>query len=533
MMIKLLIADDEPLEREAIKFIIAANFPDCFAIREAENGRETIAQADQFHPELIFLDIKMPGCNGIKAAQAIRKIVPECRIVILSAYQHFNYAQSAISLGAVEYLTKPAAPAKIVATLTRVLKSIDETRLKKIQDAETARRLEQISKYLQDELLIRVVLGEIDIPALKSYFDVLQLHFQALLFAILRIANRKAVESQSEIDRTILQTDLLRYLNDKLTELGHHALIRSIGNDIYLLLLIHQELDEYQCRVFEINLFNEVKEDILHKFGVTVNIGMGSVTPNIEDIYTSFQEAKQSLEYDETPGTTTSFGDISKNRSHSAYPLYKEDQLLEQLIRGNLAKALDLLHEILDWFEANYSELALLKEKAYELLLVLARGIMLKANLDEFTIDTEFLRHSILTVESSMAIRTYAENFVTTKINEIKRIKKSRAGALMAIVSDYLEKNYAREISLEDVAASINISSFYLSKLFKKELGENFIDHLTGVRIRKAKEILVNPLHTVKDACYMVGYRDPNYFARVFKKISGMTPTEYQTKFMR
>jgi two-component system response regulator YesN len=532
-MIKLLIADDEPLEREAIKFIIAANFPACFEIREAENGRETINQADQFHPDLIFLDIKMPGCNGIKAAQAIREIVPECRIIILSAYQHFSYAQSAISLGAVEYLTKPVPPAKIVATLTGVLKSIDETRLKKIHDAETARRLEQISKYLQDEFLVRVALGEIDVPTIKAYFDILQLNFQALLFAILRIDNSKTAAAQSEIDRTIIQTDLLHYLQEEIVGFGHQTLIRPIGTDIYLLLLISQELDEYQSRVFGINLFNEVKEGIFDKFGLTVNIGISTVTPNIEDIYTSFLQAKQSLQYDETPGTTTSFGDISKNQAHSSYPLYKEGQILDNVIRGNPGKSLDLLREIFDWLESSYSEIALLKEKVFEFLLVLSRESMINANLDEFTIDTETLRHSVFALGSCLEIRTYAENFVIAKINEINGIKKSRAGALMAIVTEYLEKNYAQEISLEDVAASINISSFYLSKLFKKELGENFIDYLTGVRIHKAKEMLTNPLHTVKDVCYLVGYRDPNYFARVFKKISGMTPTEYQTKFIR
>jgi two-component system response regulator YesN len=531
-MIKLLIADDEPLEREAIKFIVTTNFPDCFEIREAENGRETIAQAGQFQPDLIFLDIKMPGCNGIEAAQAIREIVPECRIIIVSAYQHFDYAQSAISLGAVEYLTKPASPAKIVETLTRVLKALDQTRLKKNQDAETARRLEQISQYLQDEFLVRVALGKSDVAALKGYFDVLQLDFQALLFAILRIFSQRT-SPRSEIDRTILQTDLRHYLQKKLAELGHHALIRSVGNEIYLLLLIRRELDEYASRVFGINLFNELKEGILQQFGLTVNIGIGSITPNIEDIYTSFLEAKQSLNYDVTPGMTTSFGDISKDQVHAAYPLQKEEQLLDQIIRGNHEKALALLQEILDWIAARYRENALLKEKVSELLVALARGIMLNANWDEFTIDTEALRHSILKLESCSEIRTYATDFVTTKIVEINSIKKSRAGALIAIVSDYLEKNYSQEISLEDVAASVNISSFYLSKLFKKELGENFIDYLTGVRIRKAKEILANPRHTVKDACYMVGYHDPNYFARVFKKISGMTPSEYQTQCLR
>jgi two-component system response regulator YesN len=532
-MVKLLIAEDEALEREAIKFIIDNHFPDCFEIREAGNGRETIAFARQFFPDLLFLDIKMPGCNGIEAAQEIRKFIPECRIIILSAYHHFNYAQSAITFGADEYLTKPAPPAKIVATLNRVLKVIDDTRLKKIHEAETVRRLEQISKYLQDEFLIRVALSEMEVETAKTYFDILQLDFQALLFAILRISGPTATP-KLEIDRTILQSDLLGYLQGQINGLGHYALIRPIGTDFFMLLLIRQELTEYQSRIFGINLFNGIKKAVFQKFGLTMNIGISNITSNIADICTACQQARQSLTYDETPGTTTSFGDISKDRKQSTYPLYKEDQLLNYVVRTNPEKSLELLDDLLDWLETVYpGELVVFQEKVYELLLVLARKVIFNICWDGLTIDANSLRHAIFKLQSVPKLRAYAENFVVAKIYEIGRLKKSRASALIALVGNYLEENYAREISLDDAAAFVKISSFYLSKLFKKELGENFIDYLTGIRIRKAKEILSNPRNTVKDVCYRVGYRDPNYFSRVFKKISGMTPTEYQSKYMR
>jgi len=110
--------------------------------------------------------------------------------------------------------------------------------------------------------------------------------------------------------------------------------------------------------------------------------------------------------------------------------------------------------------------------------------------------------------------------------------RTSRASALLVLAIDYLEHNYQKDISLEDTAGTIQISPFYLSKLFKKAVGENFIDYLTAVRIGKAKEFLANPRYTIKDVCYQVGYKDPNYFARVFKKACGITPTQYQTRHL-
>jgi two-component system response regulator YesN len=95
---------------------------------------------------------------------------------------------------------------------------------------------------------------------------------------------------------------------------------------------------------------------------------------------------------------------------------------------------------------------------------------------------------------------------------------------------DYLQENYARNTSLEDISRMVSISPNYFSKLFKDETGKNFIDYLTLLRIEKAKELLRNGNTYNKEVCFQVGYSDPNYFSRIFKKIVGMTPTEYKAR---
>lgn len=99
---------------------------------------------------------------------------------------------------------------------------------------------------------------------------------------------------------------------------------------------------------------------------------------------------------------------------------------------------------------------------------------------------------------------------------------------IMRQVDTYLHKNYMHDISLDSVAQIINFSPFYFSKLFKQHFQTNFIDYLTEIRISTAKEILKDPTKSAKDIGIMVGYTDPNYFAKIFKKKTGMTPTEYR-----
>ena len=95
----------------------------------------------------------------------------------------------------------------------------------------------------------------------------------------------------------------------------------------------------------------------------------------------------------------------------------------------------------------------------------------------------------------------------------------------------YIQENYNKDISLDDVSGIVNISPYYFSKIFKEETGENFIEYVTKVRIEKAKEFLAQPDISIKEAGIRSGSTDPNYFSRIFKKQTDMTPSEYKTRY--
>ena len=95
----------------------------------------------------------------------------------------------------------------------------------------------------------------------------------------------------------------------------------------------------------------------------------------------------------------------------------------------------------------------------------------------------------------------------------------------------FIQENFSKEISRDDVSGEVNISPYYFSKIFKEETGENFIEYLTRIRMEKAKELLKKPEISVKEAGLQSGYTDPNYFSRIFKKQTDMTPSEYKTRY--
>ena len=113
----------------------------------------------------------------------------------------------------------------------------------------------------------------------------------------------------------------------------------------------------------------------------------------------------------------------------------------------------------------------------------------------------------------------------------IRDQKEERSNSVAKKAMLYIQENYSKDISLDDVSGLVNISPYYFSKIFKEETGENFIEYLTKIRIEKAKELLVKPDISIKEAGIRSGYTDPNYFSRIFKKQTDMTPSEYKTRY--
>jgi len=93
-----------------------------------------------------------------------------------------------------------------------------------------------------------------------------------------------------------------------------------------------------------------------------------------------------------------------------------------------------------------------------------------------------------------------------------------------------INERFHQELTLDDISKELYISPQYFSRLYKQEMGINFIEQLTLVRMRHAKKLMEEGFHSIKEICYLSGYSDPNYFSRLFKKYAGLSPSAYQKK---
>ena len=530
-MYKLLIADDEVIEREAIKYIVSQNFSGVFEICEVTNGREILERLSSFMPDIVLTDIKMPGISGLEATARIREALPDCRVILISAFHYFNYAKDGLTLGVDDYITKPASEDMIINTLKKAVLHIEALRAKKKKEEEISSKLKNITQYLEEELILLMTSGEIEEKAVREFFDILNIDSSAFICAAVAFPDHNLPEEiGGEIQKRILKKRLTEKLKAMLQSRGLRFFQGVVGQHIYLLILEGGAIDEYEARVLWTKTFSELKDEIFNEMHLYLNIGIGNQCSSVENIFNSFLQAKIALKYDTSPGSVISYGDIRSMNAKSEYPLYKEKSLLEYFLQGDEKNSLQSVDELIDWLTVNLKDTASIRQKVYELLLVLAREAAINLNLTEFNTDSEDMRRNVFLLDTARELRAFAKSYIEKKIRDINNIKTSRANSLLSMVTDYIAGNLHREISLESAADLIKVSPFYLSRLFKKETGSNFIDYLTEYRIKKAKVLLSVPTNNVKDVCYMVGYNDPNYFTRVFKKTCGITPTEYRDK---
>ena len=156
-MYKILIADDEGIVRESLKFIIDKDFSDC-EIYLAKSGRQAIELAEENRPDIALLDIQMPGINGLSALREIKSMNPKIRALILTAYDNFDYAKEAIELGATDYIMKPIDRKKIVEELTKLMHSIDEERRKRQDDLNIRERMEAVVPIIENGFVLSLII---------------------------------------------------------------------------------------------------------------------------------------------------------------------------------------------------------------------------------------------------------------------------------------------------------------------------------------------------------------------------------------
>ena len=522
-MYKILLADDEGIVTDSLQFIIEKSFGDECETAVAKSGRKAIELAETFQPDIAFLDIQMPGINGLKAMEEIRGLNPKVKVFILTAYDNFEYAKEALRLGAVDYLMKPVNKKMIVERLTGVMRDIDRERQKRQDDLQTKEKLEAVIPMIVNGFIISLIMQDGYEDGGEEYRTLLDLEED--YGTILTLEWGEKSEGNGMANPVGSGVRGHRYY-DKMAELVKvyfHAYVSSImGNKLVCVLPFPREHLAYEDRLRMIEKARSMVTALKNMVGADFKAGIGSVRP-WESMFESYQESLNALRHGKR--TVTHIDDLIVKDSRE-----QEQQAMEQMVLRAVSGGIE--HEARR--EATvFAGLALKNRdstfedarlRMVEMLLLARRTVQAQGGACP---GGQEAMNALLSAPDGETLRQRFENAMV-ELARCVVIRKPESDGIIAGAQEYIRQHFQRDLSLEDVAAAAGISPYYFSKLFKEETGVNYTEYLTGIRIENAKRLLSNPKLSIKQVCVDSGYINPNYFSRIFKKWTGITPTEFR-----
>ncbi len=520
-MYSLMVCDDEQIVIESVKHIVENEFSNIQVTMSARSGREAIDKVRQQRPDIILTDIRMPGINGLEAVKEIKKIHNNIKFVIVSVYEYFEFAQQAVELGACEYLTKPVNRVRLVETLERIVRELDEERRKYDQELETREKLDKMLSVLENSFIYSLMLSQqADIGHYKELFDI---RSEAGYIFILTFGSG-APGSGGVLGESVQNQKFYTFFRDSLKHKSK-CIVGPVMLDRVVVYVAQSIDDDYQQRVQAVGFLEDIISRLEYKYELDFKAGIGRVRGD-RDIMISYQEALRALNHAEGE-RIIHIDDVAPLSANSGAELVpEENRLFKALEKGDAPACIGILTGIFGRYE-HLMEQEGVRNRLIEMMVV-AHRLAIENGVEEESAGYSDYLTQLLACTTRQEFEQTMIDRIGAIARNISRSKQKTIGIIVEKANRIIAERFRQDLTLDEISKELYISPQYFCRLYKQEMGVNFIEKLTSVRIENAKRLMERGEYSIKEICYMSGYSDPNYFSRLFKKFEGVSPSAYQ-----
>lgn len=527
-LLKVLIVDDEPNTRNLLKLCIDWESLGMSVIGDADSGIEALDIMQETKPDIVITDIEMPYMDGLMLSKQIMSQFIDVYIVILTAHEQFSYAQQAISIGVSDFILKPIDPEMITNTLKKLRDKIIEERNRLTQLENSYEYIKSNHAQLKNQYLNALITGDTATIELINKLDVAKtlpsnLNGQTQIAVINILFDTYYNQMQSR--QQIIQ-NCINYIDSSF----------SYNKNLY----VFNDSDNYIVLLSDDVTINlpKVCEQIVSYFRTNLNMvvycGIGTITSSVQHIPFSYQEAKNALKLcyilDEAVVYNHNLdlpkADYMPNKDN---PLEYLILLVKSALPAQATElAVNLLHESL---EKGFTDLNPIRYFAIDLLTQVTNALR-EAGVPNSELKSNEVYYSDLMNKHVYAdIEKYVINVISELCDKMSNINNCKQNNTFLQVIHHLENHFSDpDLSLTRLANQFYINPSYLSRIFKKFTNSSFSDYLLELRIKKAIEFLHSANYKAYQLAQMVGIPDPNYFAKCFKKVTGLSLQEYKNK---
>lgn len=541
MKLKAILADDEPNILRNLQAVIPWGELEIDLVGTAKNGVEALDLCELHGPDLVMSDIRMPLMDGITFVQKLREINEECKVLMVTGYQDFEYARSLMRVGVSDYILKPINYEELENCIRKLAIEIRDSKATKQEEQQKWGKMKNLAyeKILQD-----VLMNYTEISA-QTLLPIDNMDLETLQYSFIMIDvddySQKSLP-WSEQERKLWNFAVRNVVQDSLADFRAEFSVLQMREGEWCLFIqwdaagdvengsngSKTDKDFVRSRLNEVavKLQKDVRESV--KLGISVGFFPGTVGLRaLSETYRKLQRFMQLhldkqesvLSYKESkepPDANSSLwflveeivtGLKQLNRNKTEDALNRLKLLLEGLPNSSFARAYQMLHFLI---------LHVLRELREMNSLDVQEEEQVWCQLDK----SESIPHLLQVMVQLAAIGLEGTN------------KKKNSELLMTAAKEYIRTHYSNDFGIEDIASSLGISSSYFSLLFKQHFGETFVEYVTKHRMELAKSMLLHSDKSITDIGRSVGYIERRYFTKVFQKFTGEIPSEYREKRM-
>lgn len=526
-MYKVLIADDNEITRISLKNSIDWEELQCELTGEAVDGLEVMELFTASLPDIVILDIRMPGRNGLEAAKLMIRQQEHIKVIIITGYNDFEYAQKGIHIGVFEFLLKPVNNEELTAAILRAQKML--RREQGIQQEQA--RLLQNESYIMEQL--KKTNSELERKQFGDYIDgcfCAQDHKrECSRYAVMIIKQLTEEEAQANGDgSSTLFKQYQRQIADKLERYNGVKIIDLWRDNCVVLLFLFQKVSvEREYNLELLRMAAQIYEKNLTDYTIENAIGISKVYREYPKMAKAYEEACLALNsrFFLENKHVIHIATIQSRSVTDEYEVMKQLEALYEAVRRKEQNVREYLNQIFTWIRADKNFNISYVKNILVHICITVKQIVSENRIADGGMHVNEMIHQINRAETLSSALEYVEEYIDSICqNQLPEEEYSPATRRLL---DYLKSNYHKKISLQEAADYVGLSASQVCRIMKADTGETFITLLNKIRLQTAIQMLKEGNYKIYEVAEMCGFTNYAYFYQLFRKETGKSPKNY------
>lgn len=538
-MYKLIIVDDEPATRHGLRVCVDWAAYGVEIAGEADGGEAGLRLAERVRPDIVLTDVKMPGMDGIEMVRRLRQSFERLSVIFVSGYDDVDYLKQAMKYAAVDYILKPVQLDELLQVVRKVVDMSNREADRQALWTEMNAKLRESMPLLRERFFAQLLAGEAegDLQALENRIDFLDLSLPLkadYCALVVSMDNREAILRQiGRKEAELVSFSVLNICEEIVRDrLSGYAVEHRAGEYVILLRLSG---DEEQEAIFP--LVTQLKEQLsafMERFiRTSLTVGVGHRVDQLRDVPYSYFTAMEAVRQKLFLGTNQiiTVDDMETGQNIDLRHIHARVNALPSLLKSGMEE------KALAFLDSLFEELAACRGMTRHHCRIVALQVLTGAShfLIEYGMASAGIERRerelwevLFQLETIQDMREALGDYLLQVCRAVGERRDRKTHEVIERIKTVVLERYHENLTIGDIATQVFFSSTYICLLFKQETGETINDFITKTRMDKAKELLVDTSYKLHEICALIGYAEPSYFSKQFKKTVGMSPSEYR-----